>query len=355
MKKNVLKWALPLTLLIAACNKDDDAPLPPPVASAKGIYVLSEGGFGSNNTKLAFYNIASSSVTGSFFEQQNPSQSAGLGDTGNDMIQYGSKLYILMNVSGNVTVLNASDAKLLSKISFTTGAAREPRYAIGANGKVFVTCYNGQVAVIDTTSLTVTSTIAVGANPEGITQSGNNLYVANSGGVTPGFDSTVSVISLGSLTQTAKIKVGTNPQSLAADNAGNIYVACTGNYANIKPKLVKLNTVGNTITKSADTTVGKMRFYNNQLFVTGGYNDSRVRTLNTTDFAATSASFVKDGTTIQTPYGISVDDANGDVYITDAKDYTSPGSVTCFDKDGKKKFSFSVSPGVNPNKVLFIR
>jgi hypothetical protein len=29
--------------------------------------------------------------------------------------------------------------------------------------------------------------------------------------------------------------------------------------------------------------------------------------------------------------------------------------VTCFNKEGVKKFQFSVSPGVNPNKVVFSR
>ncbi len=60
--------------------------------------------------------------------------------------------------------------------------------------------------------------------------SGNNLYVSNTGGFSASYDSTVSVIDLISLTETGKITVGINPGSIAADNSGNIYVACTGNY-----------------------------------------------------------------------------------------------------------------------------
>jgi hypothetical protein len=58
---------------------------------------------------------------------------------------------------------------------------------------------------------------------------------------------------------------------------------------------------------------------------------------------------------IQTSYGINIDEQNGDVYITDAINFSSPGEVTCFNRNGVKKFSFSVSPGIIPNKVLFAR
>jgi hypothetical protein len=60
-------------------------------------------------------------------------------------------------------------------------------------------------------------------------------------------------------------------------------------------------------------------------------------------------------TIITTPYGINVDYQNGDVYIADAKNYVSAGSVTCFSSAGVNKFSFSVAPGVNPNKIVFRR
>ncbi len=354
MKKKVLKWILPLAVLAAGCTKDDinPGPVQPP---AKGLYVLSEGNFGANNTRLGFYNLSTSTITGDYFIQQNPGASA-LGDTGNDMIVYGSKLYIVMSQSGNVTVLNAASGSLITRIDFTDNNTfnKEPRYAAGASGKVFVTCYDGTVRVIDTTSLTLTGSITVGKNPEGIVASNGKLYIANSGGLTATFDSTVSVVDIASLTETSKVTVGKNPQSLAVDNSGNLYVGCTGNYASIGPKLVKVNLGTLAITKSADTAVGRIRFYDNQLFVTGGYLGSpNVRALNTTDFAASRSNFVVDGTMVQSPYGIEINEANGDVYVTDAKNYVASGEVFCFDKNGRKKFSFSTSPGVNPNKVLF--
>ena len=354
MKKNA-GFLLVVTLLIVCSCKKNDSPAPVVPVVTTGVYVLSEGLFNSNNTTLTYYNFATSTATTDFFASSNGS---GLGDTGNDMIIYGGKMYIVMNQSSYLEVADATTAKNIKKIDLKTAAAaaRQPRYAVAYKNKVLVSSYDGTVAVIDTAALTIDKFITVGANPEQMVVSGSKLYVANSGGLQPVPDSTVSVIDLSTFTEIQKIKVPLGPGSMTADDAGNIYVACIGNYTTVPPRLVKISTASNTIIKTADTAVGKMRFYNGKLYATGGYlGSSKVRALNTTDFTAASANFVTDGTAIKLPYGITVDDLTGDVYVTDAKDYISSGEVFCFDKTGKKKFSFSVSPGLNPNTVALIR
>src|SRR5690348_1675204 len=124
MKKNLIRWILPLVVLFNAWNKDDATPgnaTPPDITdttSKGGEYVLSEGGFNQNNSKLAFRADSSGVITGDYFLQQNPSLSGGLGDLANDAIIYGSKLYIVVNNSGNVTVLDAKTGHYISTISF---------------------------------------------------------------------------------------------------------------------------------------------------------------------------------------------------------------------------------------------
>ena len=354
MKTKTLLAAASLTFLLASCDKDD-SPAPETPKVTTGLYVMNEGGFGNDNAMLSYYSFATKTAVTDYYNNVNGSV---LGDTGNDLLLYGGKIYIVMNVTSVVHVANAFTAKSLKKIDFTAtgGAKRQPRYAVPYKGKVLVSSYDGTVAVIDTATLNVDKWITVGTNPEGMAISGDRLYVANSGGLSPVFDSTLSVINLQTMTETQKIKVGINPGSVAADDNGNIYVACSGNYWDIDPTLVKVSTATNSVTKSADTTVGKLRFYDGSLYVTGGYfGVGTVRKLNTTDFAQASGNFVTDGTAIVTPYGINVDPETGDVYVTDAKDFSSSGEVFCFDKTGKKKFSFPVSPGVSPNTVVVIK
>ena len=355
MKKQYLIGLTVILGLFSSCKKDDKNDSGTTEVTT-GVYVLSEGNFNQKNTTLTYYSFTTNTPVTDIFKNVNGN---GLGDTGNDILLYGGKMYIVMNVSSYVQVAEAGTAKAIKRIEFEItpgGTKRLPRYALPYKNKVLVSSFDGTVAVIDTATLSVEKWITVGANPDGMAISGNKLYVANSGGFNPEFDSTLSVVDLSSYTETLKIKVGLNPGSVAADNSGNVYVACTGNYDNVKAKLVKVNTSTNTVVKSADTAVGKIRYYNGLLYTTGGYLGSAyVRTLSTENFTATRANFVTDGTVITLPYGINVDEENGDVYVTDSKDYSSSGVVFCFDKTGKKKFSFSVAPGTNPNTVALIK
>ena len=51
--------------------------------------------------------------------------------------------------------------------------------------------------------------------------------------------------------------------------------------------------------------------------------------------------FITDGTEklIKIPYGIMVHPQTKDIYVTDAKNYVSPGTLYCFDQAGKQKWN----------------
>jgi YVTN family beta-propeller protein len=306
---------------------------------------------------LSYYNTSTGAVSTDFFAKAN--NGTGLGDTGNDMMIYGSKLYIVVHGSSVLTIADKLTGQKVKNIDFLTpgGAKSQPRYVVAYKNKVLVDAYDGTVSVIDTASMAIEKSIPVGNNPEQMVVLGDKLYVANSGGMQTIKDSTISVISLSSMTEVQKIKTGTSPSWMTADESGNLYVICSGDYlTGLKPKLAKISTSTNTMVKIADTITGRIQYYNGALYATGGYYGSMfVRKLSTTDFKQETANFVTDGTSITTAYGINVDPANGDVYVTDAKDYTTSGEVFCFDKTGKKKFSFSTTPAVNPGTVVFIK
>lgn len=348
-------FLIPVLLLITifSCKKNDSPPPVTPVVTT-GVYTLNQGLYQQNNTMLTYYDFASAMPTTDYFKNVN---GFGLGDTGDDFIVYGSKVYIVMNVSGYVAVADAIGVKFKDTIDFkNAGVNRGPENIVGFGSNVFVSSTDGTVAVIDTSSLSILKFITVGSNPAQMAISGNNLYVSNTGGFSASYDSTVSIIDLTSLTETAKITVGINPGSIASDNSGNIYVACTGDYGAVLPKLVKVSLSTNTVVLIADSAVGTIRYYNNSLITTGGYlGAANVGILSPADFSAIRPSFITDGTPIVNPYGLDIDPATGDVYVGDAKDYISSGMVYCFDKTGKKKFSFSTSPGISPIRTQLIQ
>jgi len=355
MKKNKLLLAACVILtFLFSCSKDN-TPAPPPVPPkvTTGVFVLNQGTYGMNNTTLTYYDFASGTQTTDFFKNVN---GFGLGDTGSDFIIYGGKMYIVMNVSGYVAVTNGVTAKFIDTISFkNAGVNRGPENIAAADGHVFVSSTDGTVAVIDTSSLTVTKYIKVGSNPAQMVVAGDDLFVSNTGGFSATFDSTLSIIPLNTLTETGRITVGINPGSITTDNSGNLFVVCTGDYKAVKPRLVKINTNSATI-QSVDSVFGTIRYYNSNLFTTGGYlGAANVGIFNSASLASVRSSFITDGTVIVNPYGLDIDPATGDVYVGDAKDYTSSGEVFCFDNTGKKKFSFSVSPGISPFKAVLVQ
>ena len=356
-----LSLAFLISIIFFASCKKTDAPTPaaPVLAPAVGEYILSEGTFGGNNTKLGFYTNNSANVSGDYFLQQNPSIPLGLGETGNDMIIYGSKMYIIMTGAGRVTVVNKENAFFIKNISFSSGMVnKEPRYAVGVRGKVYVSSHDNSVSVIDTSSLTITKSIKVGANPEGIAASSNYLYVANSGGFNPVFDSTVSVVDLNTDQEIKKIKVGVNPYKIEINAAGNVFVSAYGDYGSVPASVYVFNGLTNatSINLGSNFAYTNIRIFGDIAYLYNNYGGTgTAKVYNTATNTVVRNEFITDGTVIQTPYGINIDEQNGDIYIADAGNFTTAGKVTCFSSNGVKKFSFSTAPGVNPNKILFKR
>jgi len=356
MKHNrIILFVSTLVLGMVSCKKDKDESSAP--ALDPGILVLSEGQFQLNNSMLSYYNYSTGVSTTDYFAKVN--KSTGLGDTGNDMLIYGGKLYIVMNESGVVTVANARTGVKITNISFklADGTNREPRYISTYKNKVLVSAYDGKVSVIDTTSLAIENNINIGPNLEQMAVVGDKLYVAVSGALNTVADSTVSVIDLTSMKEAQKIKVGYNPGYMTSDEFGNLYISCGPNFSGTIPsRLVKVSTSTNSVVKTADSVVGRIKYFNGSLYAAASYYGVQtVRKLSTTDFSQASANFVVDGTKIVNPYNVTVDPGNGDVYVTDAKDYLTSGEVFCVDKNGNKKFSFSTSPAINPSTIVFIK
>lgn len=355
--KNKLSMLIASALLLAAsCNKNDFPPTPEPVKPAQGLYVLNEGYMRANNATLSYYDFTAQKVTNEFYKSVNGEK---LGDTGNDAIIYGSKMYIVVNNSNLVAVVDKQTGKLIAKI--TSDKNWQPRHIVPYQGKVLVTGYNGKLSVIDTATLKVEKAINVGADPEGVATVGDMAYVVNSGGRNPVPDSTVSVVDLNKGEEIKKIVVGINPYMIAEDNR-KLYVTAREAGWVIKdyvPKITVIDSKTNSVVKTIDRIGSKMAIYKNNLY---SYNYSYTTQKNEIYVIDTKAdkllkdNFITDGTEIKIPYGIDIDESNGNVYICDLVASGQPGVVYCFDQSGKKKFSISLAPqGYLPNKVLFVR
>jgi YVTN family beta-propeller protein len=349
--------AVTLISVLAACHKKDDATPDTPTAQRAGVYVLNQGNFGGSNGTLTYYDYTTKKLTADIFNTVN---AKGLGDTPNDVKIYGSKMYIAVDVSGQIQVLDAKTAKILKTFDQkTSGVSREPRSIAFNKNKAFISQYDGTIAVLDTATLTIDKYITVGRNPEQMVVSNGKLYVANSGGLTFGNpDKTVSVVDLTSLTETKKITVIANPGSIAADGYGNVYVFSSGDYATVKAGLTVIDNTTDVVKSQTNAITGS---YGTPIVINGdvayflttdskganivGVYNVKTQTLGTTNF-------ITDGTVITTPYSLAYDSLTGELFVTDAKDYSSNGAMFAFDKNGKKEYS--IVTGISPGAIAFV-
>lgn len=362
MEKKYLILLISINLFMElSCVKEPIEPEKTPVTidtsySTIGLYVLNEGLFNMNNATLTYFNYSTSEASTDFFDVQNGRK---LGDTGSDLAIYGNKMFIIVNVSSQLEVINPYTGKSIKQIAFFNGnKPRQPRSIAFHNNKAYVCCFDGTVAVVDTASLQIEKIIEVGRNPDGIAVANNKVYVSNSGGLNyPNYDNTVSIIDIASMQEIKRITVGMNPYKIVADDYGDLYVVSRGNYSNVKmclqiidsqtdqlkytfPDLEALN-----LTINNDTAY--VYYYD---FISG--SGSKIMILDVKNETLIRSNFITDGTFIETAYAIAVNKSNGDVFITDAKGFVNTGQVFCFDKHGKKKYAFSA--GLNPSYMAFL-
>ena len=356
-KLNNLFFALAIATVFSSCSKDNSIS-PELREDGPGLFILSEGLFNANNSSLTYYNVGANVTVADKFSVRN---GRGLGDTGNDIGVYGSKMYIVVNASNTVEVVDSRSAISLKQIPFVNGATgRQPRYIVFDKNKAYVSSYDGTVAVIDTTSLAIEKYITVGRNPERMAIANGKLYVANSGGLDyPNYDNTVSVVDLNSLTESKKITVTANPRGVYADQYGDVYILSSGDYASVLPAMAIIDSKTDAVTKAiANFSAAGMSINGDNAYITGSVYDTDfnavpfVKVFNVKTEIVTNEQFITDQTVIANPYGVNVNPATGDVFVTDAKDYKTNGTVFCFGSNGVKKYSLTT--GINPNTVVFV-
>ena len=285
-----------------------------------GLYVLCEGNMGSNKARLDYLNLKTGDYYANWYGSQNPKQVKELGDVGNDLQQYGGRLYAVVNCSHKVEVMDRK-ARHIGQIDLPNC-----RYMAFHGDKLYVSAYVGSVAdaellgsvyEVDTATLQVTR------------EANGKLYVCNSGGyLTDRYDSTLSVIDLASFTEIEKIPVGLNPTRVRLDNQGRLWVCCQGNYKDRKPQIIVL--LEGAIQQRIQTPCANLSINGNNVYVVDNEQNT-VNVISAIDFTLSPFTF-QLSPSYEHLYGIlATADA---LYVTDAKNYVSSGVLHCYSYNG---------------------
>ena len=202
-----------MLIVLAACRHDDEIFIPervevskPEYTSINGFYLLNEGNMGSNKCTLDYYDYSTGIYSRNIYGSANPSVPKELGDVGNDLAIYGSRLYAVVNCSNKVEVMDAATCVRIGQIEIPNC-----RYIKFHEGYAYVTSYAGPVVIdpeyeqlgfvakVDTLTLREVARCTVGFQPDGLEIVDGKIYVANSGGYrVPNYERRVSVIDLAS-------------------------------------------------------------------------------------------------------------------------------------------------------------
>ena len=351
-----------------------------------GMYLLNEGNMGSNKATIDYLDLCNGIYIRNIYGERNPNVIKELGDVGNDIQVYGNRLYAVINCSHKVEVMDLRTCRRIGQIDIPNC-----RYIRFHMDKAYISSYVGPVSIdpnaqmgaifeVDTATLRITRQVTVGYQPEEFEIIGDYLYVANSGGYrAPDYDSTLSVVDLTDFRQVKKIPVCVNPHRVRKDQYNRLWITSRGDHKDVQPQLVCLSPIANSLLPIANPpTVSEMVIMGDSMYFYGTHwsdetmsNQITYGVLNIQNSLplagspmrpaswgafreGVGSSLITDGTeqNIKIPYGIQVNPYNGDIYITDAKNYVSSGQLHCYSREGKRKWS--VRTGDIPAHMCFV-
>lgn len=337
-------------LCFTACSDDDDNSNKRTDGEYYGAFVLNQGNM-RNNVPGSLTNI--DYETGKAYQDvYRTANDRVLGDTPQDAIIYGDKMYIAVYQSNVIEVVNKKTLKSEKTITLGTTVS-QPRDLAAKGNYVYISMFDGYVARLDTKTLAIDKTVKVGPNPEEIAIAGDYLYVTNSDGMNYGDGyvngKTVSKINLSTFTEEKKIEVGLNPTKIKS-NGSDIFVICMGNYKDVPATLKRINK-NDTVDELFPATM--MAINGNNLYIV---NDPYYGT-DTEYFLYTISSGSKKALNfdnIIVPQAMGVNPSTGNVFISSlsaSSAYSEPFYVNEYTADGG--FINKYSAGVGANCFVF--
>lgn len=383
MRRIFYLLAVTVIAVVSACRNDEVVIPPTPEDTGKpsvkgkvvGMYVLNEGNMTSNKATLDYLDLSADGPTAQYmrniYPSRNPDDVKELGDVGNDVKIYGSKLWMVINCSNKVVVASVADCRRQGQVDIPNC-----RYLAFHDGYAYVSSYVGpvdrsqdsplgSVYKVDTTSLSIVGRVDVGYQPDEMAVLDGKLYVANSGGYrAPNYDRTVSVIDLATFREERKIDVDINLFRCKADKYGQLWVSSRGDTYDVPSRLYWLRKDQSGRMEKAGSINHNVSDYcivgDSLYFIAAEWSsitkDNTISygivNVRTHELVSQTLSSAPELAAVEMPYGIIVNPYERDFYVMDAKNYLSSGELLHFKADGS--FDWKVSTGDIPGHAAFV-
>jgi YVTN family beta-propeller protein len=350
-RKNIqnLIAVLSCCILLAACVKDKpNTPVASiPAVTNDNIYIVCEGSFGNGDASLYQFDNTTGQVSGDLYKAAN---SAALGDVFQSMVRIGERLFLSVNNSDKIVVLNDSDKKQVGSISIP-----KPRYILPlSNTKAYVsTLYSNKVYIINPQTMQVTGDVTMPyQNAEGMVLYNGKAYICN-------WDTACHNVyaidtSTNQIVSTILIKGGA-PQEAVVDKNNNLWVLSGNVTKGVVSYLTVLNTSGN-IAKSyvfpSKADVVKPVIDNNKeilYFIEVNYygstDNNGIYRMNISDASLPNTAFVS-AKQYQYFWALGIHPVSNLVFAGDPKGFTQKSSISVYNTDGSLNKQFNAGIGV---------
>jgi hypothetical protein len=344
------------TLIFTSCVQTPTSPISPKVEDSfhNVAFVLSEGNWGSNNSKLDKYLIDSSLIIKDYYSLINNIK---LGDTANDIKRKGDTAYISVSTSKSIEIFNLKTGKFINRFFLNTNSFLRSLTIVNDTIGFVSDLYQKQVIKFNPTTFQMITNIPVGPAPEGLANDGTSLFVANSGYGDYLKDvpkaGTISKIDINSNLETANVFCGNNIIEVHYSKINNkIY----GVYKNL-PSLTQLDSMGGivefdatTMTKSFEwrDSISRSLIFKNKLYFVNKAGLWEIDLL----FSKTKKTLLLKNTKDENWYGLQINPSETEIWICNAKNYQISGEILVFNLSSKQVTKI-IPTGTNPNNILF--
>ncbi len=309
--------------------------------SYSDVVIGCEGNFGWGNASLSVYNPVSKNISNDVYQTVN---SLPLGDVCQSMTDINGRLYVVVNNSGKIQVLDTATYANITTISGLTS----PRFICKGLGNVAYVSdlYANQIAIVDLTSHTVTGSISVNNWTEEMLFKNNTLWV------TCPDTNWIIRIDVTSQTPIDTLVMSKGVSSLVEDKNGFVWALSTGGIQQELAQLARFNgTTGQLIQSfvfnSLTDNPTNLRLDTSGEFIY--FLNNGVYKMSTSATQLPQTPSIVQVTTA--PYGLGIDPTSGDIYVADALDYVQSGNVYRYNASFELIDQFSV--GIIPQSFWF--
>lgn len=331
-----------LVLALFGCKKDDDESNNPTPVATTGVIILNEGTFTFGNASISLYDPETQEISNNVFTNNTGRP---LGDVAQSISLINDKVYVVVNNSGKIEVLNLAD---LTSVATITGFTA-PRYMIPlGDGRAYVTdIYGDAISIIDLNANQITGSIPLSGWTEQLVMARDMVYICNRD------SNRVEIIDPQTDQKTGSIAITGGPTSIVKDAAGKLWVlADTSGPQRTSGSLSKIDPATNTIELELLTNPGSA-MGNLQIAPNGQtlyFTQQGIRSMDVSAQSLPANTIIPaNGRTL---YALGVNLSGEELYTADAIDYVQQGWVYRYDAVTYTLID-SFKAGVIPNQFLF--